>query len=89
MFHYVDQPVNVGGHVVFNRFLRVYCARKWTKTHYLRRKTSVKTMFCYWKTPVVNNEIQTVFLSANHALNIEKTIVFQVLTVEENCSIME
>ena len=75
--------------MVFNRFLRVYCARKWTKTHYLRRKTSVKTMFCYWKTPVVNNEIQTVFLSANHALNIEKTIVFQVLTVEENCSIME
>ena len=75
--------------MVFNRFLRVYCPRKWTKTHYLRRKTSGKTMFCYWKTPVVNNEIQTIFLSANHALNIEKTIVFQELTVEENCSIME
>ena len=41
----------------------------------------MKTMFCYWKTPV-NNEIQTVFSSINRALNTKETIVFLELTVK-------
>ena len=49
VFQYVDQPVNVERHVFFKRYLRIYCPRKWKKTHRLQRKTSVKTMFCYWE----------------------------------------
>ena len=74
--------------VVFKRYLRIYCPRKWKKTHRLQRKTSVKTMFCNWKN-TVNNEIQTVFPSVHRSLNTRKTIVFEELTVEENCWIME
>ena len=50
--------------------------------------SSVKTMFCYWKT-LVNNEIQTVFPFVNRTLNSRKTVVFLELTVKENCQIME
>ena len=88
VFHHVDRPVNVGRHVVFTRFLRIYCPRKWKKMHCIRRKTSVKTMFWYWKT-TVNNKIQTVFPSFNRALNTRKTVVFVELTSRENCTIME
>ena len=88
VFHHVDRPMNVGRHVVFKRFLRIYCPRKWKKTHCIRRKTFVKTMFCYWKT-TVNNKIQTVFPSFNRALNTRKTVVFVELTSRENCTIME
>ena len=49
VFQFVNQPVNVGRHLVFKRYLRIYCPRKWKKTHCLQRKTSVKTMFCYWE----------------------------------------
>ena len=73
---------------VFKRFLRISCLRKWMETHRLWRKTSAKTMFCYWKTPI-NNKIQTVFPSVNRALNTRKTVVFVELTVKENCWIME
>ena len=72
----------------FQAFSSVHCPRKWKKTYCIRRKTSVKTMFCCWKTPV-NNKIQTVFPSFNRALNTRKTVVFVELTVKENCSIME
>ena len=54
----------------------------------IRRKTPVKTMFCYWKKPI-NNKTQTVFPSLNRALNTRKAVVFVELTVKENCSIME
>ena len=64
VFHYVGRPVNVGRHVIFKRYLRIYCPWKWKKMRCIRRKTSVKTMFCYWKTPI-NNKIQTVFPSLN------------------------
>ena len=40
--------------VVFKRFLRIFCPRKWKETLYLRRKTSFKAIFYYWKTPVSN-----------------------------------
>ena len=73
--------MNVGRHVVFKRFLRIYCPRKWKKTHCIRRKTFVKTMFCYWKT-TVNNKIQTVFPSFNRALNTRKTVVFRRVNFE-------
>ena len=88
VFHYVGRPVNVGRHVIFKRYLRIYCPWKWKKMRCIRRKTPVKTMFCYWKTPI-NNKIQTVFPSLNRALNTRKTVVFVELTVKENCSIME
>ena len=88
VFHYVGRPVNVGRHVIFKRYLRIYCPWKWKKMRCIRRKTPVKTMFCSWKTPI-NNKIQTVFPSLNRALNTRKTVVFVELTVKENCSIME
>ena len=81
VFHYVGRPVNVGRHVIFKRYLRIYCPWKWKKMRCIRRKTPVKTRFCYWKTPI-NNKIQTVFPSLNRALNTRKTVVFVELTVK-------
>ena len=46
--------MNVGRHVVFKRFLRIFCPRKWQETLCLRQKTSFKAVFYYWKTPVSN-----------------------------------
>ena len=44
----------LGRHVVFKRFLRIFCPRKWKETLCLRWKTSFKAIFRYWKTPVSN-----------------------------------
>ena len=40
--------------VVFKRFLRIFCPRKWKETLCLRWKTSFKAIFRYRKTPVSN-----------------------------------
>ena len=70
--------------VVFKRFLRIFCPRKWKETLYLRRKTSFKAIFCYWKATNSNH-----FPIWHRILNTRKTTVFVELTVKENCWIME